>query len=383
MNKKIIALGLLLISFSTISAQEAKNKEKELADKVFASYQKGDLEQASEVGEKLVKLEKDSKDAFSYLNAVINLARIKREYYVALQNKLIGNQLSASEKRATAEKAVQNADDAELLFRQALELGEKSGNGRTAQTADIKRDLAWIISNHTYSGTKTVEKSRSRIDEAEALLLDSIALSEQTRGKDADETLFDALDAGDFYYKYVNFEKALPFYERFIQIFEQKHGTKQPDLVRALRPYANILFTTLQEQESAAAVKRIEEITQKPEAMPKGEIDLYLRSKDAVAYSAPIITEMNEKAEIFRNKLKAEGKTLNTGDISSMPRAVTVPVKIEIDETGKITKATAVTDDGKLRAEAEATVSKWIVRPFSYDGTSRKMRGILIYRKSS
>jgi tetratricopeptide (TPR) repeat protein len=381
MNRNFITLILVAILSTSIYAQEPKNEAKELTDKIFALYQKGDLEEAVKAGEKLVKLESHSRDSVSYVNAAVNLARIKRAYYVSLQNKLVSNQQSSVESREISEKANKNADDAELLFREVLEINEKNGKGQTAQTADIKKDLAWVVSNHTYSGKKTVDKSRSRIDEAEKLLLDSIALSEQTRGKDADETLFAVLDAGDFYYKYVNFEKALPFYERFIQTSEQKHGSNYPDLVVALRPYASILFTTFQEQEAAAVVKRIKSITNKKEPIPKGEINLHLRSKDAVAYSAPIIMEQNEKAENFRNKLKSEGRTLNTANISAMPRLLMIPVEIEIDETGKITKAVAKTNNDKLGTEAEAVVSKWTVRPFSYNGTVRKMRGVLYYRK--
>ncbi len=222
MNRNLITLILVAILSTCIHAQEPKNEAKELTDKIFALYQKGELEEAVKAGEKLVKLESNSKDSVSYVNAAINLARIKRAYYVSLQNKLISNQQSSIESREMSEKANKNADDAELLFREALEINEKNGKGQTAQTADIKKDLAWLVSNHTYSGKKTVDKSRSRIDEAEKLLLESIVLSEQTRGKGADETSFAVLDAGDFYYKYVNFEKALPFYERFIQTYEQK-----------------------------------------------------------------------------------------------------------------------------------------------------------------
>ncbi len=39
------------------------------------------------------------------------------------------------------------------------------------------------------------------------------------------------------------------------------------------------------------------------------------------------------------------------------------------------------TDNDKLGTEAQAAVSKWTVRPFSYNGTARKMRGVLYYRK--
>ena len=66
-----------------------------------------------------------------------------------------------------------------------------------------------------------------------------------------------------------------------------------------------------------------------------------------------------------------------------MPRNIVVPVEIEIDEAGKVTNAVAKTDNDKLGVEAESVVSKWAVRPFSYNGTARKMRGILIYRKAN
>ena len=66
----------------------------------------------------------------------------------------------------------------------------------------------------------------------------------------------------------------------------------------------------------------------------------------------------------------------------AMPRMIMVPVKVEIDENGKVIKAVAETNDAGLRAKAEAEVSKWTVRPFSYNGTTRKMRGILSYREA-
>jgi tetratricopeptide (TPR) repeat protein len=379
MKKFIIALSLTLCFIFPAAAQESKTEKQELTDRIFALYQKGDLEAAIDLGEKLVKMEKGSGEPVSRVNALVNLARIKRVYFVSLQNKLAGGKLSAPESKELREKATRNADEAEELFREALELNEKNGKEKTAQTADIKKDLAWLVSNHSYTGKKTVEKSRSRIDEAEKLLLDSIALGEQTRGREADETLFTVLDAGDFYYKYVNFEKALAFYERFIQSYGQKHGAEHADLVNALRPYASILFATFQEPESIAAIKRIEAITKKSEPLPAGEINLHLRSKESVAFSAPIIMEHNEKAELFRSRLKAQSGTLS---LNNMPRLIRIPVSVEVDETGKILKAAAKTNDDKLKNEAESVVAKWTVRPFSYNGTARKLRGTLIYFKS-
>lgn len=379
--KKIITIALLTIflAFAAIAQTDAKSEQQQLTDKIFALYQKGDFEEAIKLGEKLVKMEKDSKDSVSYVNALVNIARIKRAYFVALQNDLRGGGKNASEMRAMSEKMNRNADDAEELFREALEINAANGRGKTAQTADIKKDLAWIISNHSYSrGADTIDKSRSRIDEAEALLLDSIALSGQTRKSDADETLFIVLDAGNFYNKYANFEKALPFYERFINVYGQKYGANHPDLVAALRPFAAIMSATFQDAEAAAAVKRIEAITKKSEPALTGEINLYLRSKDAVSYSAPLLMEQNERSQAYRTLRRAQLGV----NASQFPEVVSVPVAIEVDETGKIVKAAAKTTDNKLKAEAETTVAKWTVRAFNYNGATRKMRGTLFYRKA-
>lgn len=389
MNRKVVIAGLMLVLAVSVFAQDLKTQKKELAEQIATLYQKGELEKAVQAGEKLVALEKDATGSSAYKIAVINLARIERDYYTALENKLTAdnklsrtadNKLSAADRKALADNVLRIGDDSERLFREALEINEKAGKGQTVQTADIKQNLAWIIYNHS-AGAKTIDGARARIDEAEKLYLDSIALNESLRGKDADETLFVARDIGDFYLNYVNFEKALSFYERFIQTYGQKHGENHPNLVAALRSYASILFTTMQDGEAAAAVKRIETIIQKKEPLPKGELDLYLRSKDAVAYSSPIFMEFNQKAETFRNKLKAEGKTLDDSNRAGMPRMIFVFVRVEVDETGKVTKAEAVHDNDRYRDEAEATVSKWTVRPFSYNGTAGKMRGILTYRK--
>jgi tetratricopeptide (TPR) repeat protein len=377
--KKIVTAGCLALCLVfSAAAQDAKNEKRELTDKIFALYQKGDFEEAIELGEKLVKLEKNAKDSASYVNAVVNLARLKRASFVAEQNRLRAEKLSISEFRAIAEKANRRANEAEELFREALDVNARNGRDKTAQTADVKKDLAWLITNHAYTGEKTVEKSRSRIDETERLLLDALALSEQTRSPDADETLFIALDAGDFYYRYVNFEKALPFYERFINVYGQKHGANHPDLVGALRPLAAILFATFQDAEASAAVKRIEAISKKSEPALTGEINLHLRSKDSVAYTAPLLTEQNERAQTYRNVRR----TQISSNLPQIPGIVSVPVAVEVDETGKNVRVAAKTDDEKLKNEAEATVAKWTVRPFSYNGTTRKMRGTLIYRKA-
>lgn len=379
MNKIVVGLALSLALALTLFAQTPPSATKDLTDKIDSLYQRGKLVEAIKVAESLVKLEKDSGDSSSYVNALINLGRLKRDYYVDLHNKATTSQINLAAKKETLETALKNADEAEALFRQALQLNETQGKEKTAQTADLKKDLASLIDNHP-SGAKTIAASRARIDEAEKLYLESIATNEQTRGAVAAETLRVVLDTGDFYFKYVNFEKALPLYERYLDNYEKVSTILPTEVVRALRPYAKILITTFQDQAATETLKEIETITQRPEERPAADLNLHLRSKDSVAFAFPVIQQFNKESEDFRNRVKLEGRT-PTNDRSGMPRMVFVPVKVEVDENGKISKAVADTNDKDLRAKAEAEVLKWTVRPFSYDGTARKMRGIMTYRE--
>jgi len=360
MFKTLSALLLAVFFFSgEIYAQDAAsaNEKKDLTVKAFNLFQKGRFDDAIDAGEKVVKLEKNSNqtDTSSYVNALLNLARMKREYYSFLQNKLKDGNLLVSEKIGSIKKSLANGEEAEKLFREAARLNETGGRGQTAQTADIKSDLAWLVYKYfQVEGKPSIDKSRSRIDEAEGLFLESLALNEQIRGKDADETLFVALAAGNFYFHYDNYEKALPFYERYIETAGRKHGKNYAGLVNALRPRAKIFSATFQASESIADVKRIEEITRQKEDLPRDDLVLHLRSKNSVAYGVRNAVNIKRGAE-------------------------RIPVKVTVDENGKVIEAIAETKNENLREKAEREILSWTVRPFSYNGTARKMRGYLVY----
>ena len=357
---KILASSAIafFILFGGVQAQEAAaNERKILTEKAYVLFQQGKLDDAIKIAEKIVKLEKNSNqtDTFSYVNALVNLARMKRDAFLLLRNKLVSGKIPPSEREAAREKMSEIAKEAEEYFRQALQLNESGKRTRTAQTADIKSDLAWLVYNYIPTdGKPSVANTRARIDEAEKLFVEAIALNDQIRGTEADETLFVVLGAGNFYLNYHNFEKALPYYERYLQTNEKTHGKNHPNLVNALRPYAKILFATFQDRESAAAVKRIEEISGQKENLPKDDLNFHLRSKDAVAFSMQKSTTSKKGFErIF--------------------------VKVVVDENGKVVEAVAETKDKKLGEKAEQEISKWTVRPFAYNNVTRKMRGYLYY----
>lgn len=369
----ILVLIFTLSSFSQDS--NLSEKRKELTAKVVNSLQGGKLDDAIEAGENLVKLEESikSSDTVSYTNALLNLARMKRDVFIILTDQSLNGKIESRNLSAANKKARESARQADDFYHHALQLNENGGRAETAQTADIKGELGWLIYNYA--------PSKQNIDVSEKFLLESIALNEKVRGKDAEQTLFEVLKAGDFYNQWDNYEKALPFYERYIQTIEKTQGRNSPTLVNALRPLAKILFTTFQEQEAQDVVKRIEEITKKSEEMPRPDLDFHLRSKDSVAMTMKLIPIYQEEMKNFRAMLKAQNRTLNSNNISQVSKLQRVLVNVEVDEEGKVTKAIADNDtkDKKLAQRAEKEVSKWFVRPFFYNGIKRKMRGELFY----
>lgn len=363
-----ISVVLILLFLSPAFSQATKE---DLTNQAYTLYQQGKFEKAVESAKKVVKLEKfsQSKDSVSYVNALINLARINQGYFIDLQNKAVDKSIIGREKIELYKKISQIAGETEKLLREIIQINESDGRAQTTQTADVKIELASLVQKYNPTTVPSVESSRGRIDEAEKLLAQSLLTNEQIRGKDDDKTLAVVLQSGDFYYKYVNFEKALPFYERYIETTEKTHGKNYPELADALRAYSSIMFTTFQDRKAADALEKIERITQKKEET-KADKYLNLRSKDAVAFSVHVSQSLNSN----RNLSITSGTNL-----TSRPKIIRVPVKVVIDENGKVIEAIAESDDEKLRARAEQEVVKWSVRPFSYQGNTQKMRGYLTY----
>jgi hypothetical protein len=133
-----------------------------------------------------------------------------------------------------------------------------------------------------------------------------------------------------------------------------------------MRPVAQILYATFREQEANDEILAIERITGKKEDLPLGKLDLHLRSKESVAFHVKA-SEMSQTKRQFAIGPPAQR------------RSVWVPVSVVVDLDGKIIEAAAETPDENLKQRAEKEILKWTVRPFSDNGTPRKLRGYLNY----
>lgn len=346
-------ISILLIAGSVFS----QTSSKEYTDQAYQFYQQGKFEKAIDSAEKVVKIEKSNQqtDSTSYVNALLNLARINQGYLIKLQNENENKEGSFSEKVEIYKRIARIASDTEKYLREIIKINEKDGRAQSVQNGNAKVELSILMQK--FNPEPSVQTSRSRIDEAEKLLTEALSTSEKVSGKDDDKTLEIVLQFGDFYNKYVNFEKALPFYERYIETAGRVNKI-YPDMENALRAYASIMSVTFQEEKAKETLEKIEKITKKKEEPKTKKVYLNLRSKDAVGVTS--------------NRPRSRE---NLGGLKS----TRVPVKVVVDENGKIIEAAAESDNEKIRKRAESEVSKWSVRPFSYQGTAHKMRGYLTF----
>jgi hypothetical protein len=195
------------------------------------------------------------------------------------------------------------------------------------------------------------EEIRPRIDEVELFYTQSIASHEKTLGKADGLTLRTYIEFADFYLKYVNFEKALPWYESYQTEIETKFGKDSKLLLKCLRPMARILTMSERQTEVAEIKQRINKLAGRTEEISP-TFNLTLRSKDL----------LNQHLN---------GKELKKGK--------TIIVDILVDETGKITEAIAKTNDKSDKQKAETETLKLTVRPFIYHAEARKMRGYFYF----
>lgn len=361
---------VLFALHSTFAQAPVNSETQKLSEEIAVLYQKGEFDKAISRAEKIVEIEKKSGSTQNYATAIVNLAILRKERFQLNLRKVRSSQIPAKERAALLNSKIlqKDGEEAERLLNQVIAIHQNELKTETPQLATAKNELAWLTYNYFDAGVdkddtaqeKTV-KSRSRIDEAEKYFTEALALREKLLGADHDETLVTVLNFGDFYSRYVNFEKALPYYERFLDSKEKRYGKTHKSLVPALRSYAEVLVTTNQDEKAAEAVKQISQITGQNETLPKADNNISLR-----------ITRP-ELARIQQIPVKEEARKRYKKQIS---------VRVTIDEQGKVSEAAAAIDDSKLKAKVEEFAQGVKYRAFVYDGTARKMRGYVTFSEA-
>jgi tetratricopeptide (TPR) repeat protein len=369
-NLLLLITCVLLTAQSGVSQTPSESETQKLNQEIAVLYQKGDFEKAISRAEKLVEISSESGNEQNLATATLNLAILRKERFQLNLNRVRSPQMPVREKAALVKSKILEEDGAaaEKLFNRVIEIHQNELKTDTPQLATAKNELAWITYNYFASGVdeddtaqeKTV-KARSRIDVAEKYFIEAQALREKLLGAEHDDTLMTILHFGDFYKQYVNFEKALPFYERYLEAKEKRYGKIHKDLVPALRSYTEILVTTSQEAKAAERVKQLQQITGENISTPKADENISLRitrSELARVQQIPI-------KEDIRKRYKKR-----------------IPIQITIDEEGKVSEAVARADNAKVKAKAEEFARGIKYRAFVYDDTPRKMRGVVYFSEA-
>ncbi len=240
--KKIISiiflcLFLIVPTFSQSDNSKNQNEINKLNQEILSLYQAGKLEQAIEIADKAVKIAKkdDSTDKFELAILSATSARLKKEMFQKVLQQMYAEQKSKEEYQKLRKELDGYAIDAEKDYEDAIKIFDDLKSD--SQQAAAKSQFAWILYKHPGKPQQKIitdPNKLERFEKAEKLYLESIDSYVKTLGQDSDSSLIASFDVAEFYLTWSKFEKAIPFYERFIKFFEKKYGSDQQSLVPAL-----------------------------------------------------------------------------------------------------------------------------------------------------
>lgn len=367
----VVAVTLLSIS---IKAQQPQTDPAALNQQIASLYQAGKFDDAIPLAERVAAIEKaKSPNTETYAMALTNLALLHKERMRRLQRQNESNTMAV--RQSVAPKIEKDADKAETNFREALDVYVRRNEGERLAAATVRNELGWLLNN--YLAPHRHGQARPRIDEAEKLFTEALAIQEKNTGADSDIVLSSVVNFGNFYMRWNNYEKALPFYERYVATVEKKYGPSARALVPALRGQLEVLVITMQDEEAKALAGRIAGITGRDEQVPNSMPRLGLRARkiEKVKSTRFIPSE-------FDNDMRGTfSYTVGAGGFSQMgvARFRQIMVKVVVDETGNVIEAKVDGSNVKNPEVAEAAAKASTFRPFVYNGVARKMRGAITY----
>jgi tetratricopeptide (TPR) repeat protein len=354
-------------------AQTSQPDSQALNQKAAELYSKGKFDDAIPILKNVVSNEKTAaKNSETHAIALMNLGVAHKE---RLRASIRRNEAARPEDvRVGYESMNEDAKEADEALRDSLEIYTKLGQGGGLSVALLKNELAWVLNN--FFPVAFRGGPRVRIDEAEKLYTESLAAQEKLSAPESDTTLRSVLGLGDFYMRWINFEKALPYYERYLAAIEKKLGSSSKALVPALRSLAELAIITDRTKEAEELTKRISAITGRPEPVPSTNPRLALRGRRIervkIARFAP--PEHLDDPSFLLSYAYGAGQVM-----MGRVRVKQVAVNILVDEEGNVIEASVVDRSLKEVDEIEKAARASKFRPFSYKGESRKMRGTLIY----
>ena len=376
LKQKLLLLVLLALfsnlkGFSQEKIQDTKNDSQEV---IVQRIKK--LDAAVKEAEKIATIRKNANSlSISYAVSLEKLSHLQKERLIYLRKQDTNFLLKNNKRQELYEASREAAIKYENTLREALDVYSKFNNGESLAAATLKIELA-LLTDILPIGFPSEEKQKELFAEREKLFTQALEIQEKLSGNESDITLNTILLLGNFYLKYVEFEKALELYERYLNIGEKKYGINNRNLVPALRGIGIILAKTDREAEADNIALRVSSITGKAEKYFASNVNLIGRATkiQKLFYAELFISDPvndNGLTSLARAETSASKVRIN----KSFKKIV---VNILVDENGNVIE-TKILGETKKTKEIEEAARATKFRPFIYKNVAGKMRGSIIY----
>ncbi len=370
-----VALILFTSLFLTVEllAQDKQPDLSAMNQRIAILYQQGKFDDAIPIAEKVVSAEKKvAKNSDAYALALANLAQLYKEKAKSIRSNL--GKFEPKNRFGALQASRDSAEKAKKYYREALNVQRSLNNEESVAAASSKTELAWIVYN--FLVTDSIRESRAQIDEAEKLYAEALVTEDKLSPASTDIELKTLQDYADFYMKYVNFEKALPLYEKYLTVAETKYGPKSRQSIPALRGLVNIYSFTARDNEARAILDQISGVTGKPENLEVKYLALTARSRGIAKVKADGFNDI-DLTDLDRS-FSASSARANQIVPPNQYKIKTLEVNILVSESGDVIEAKAA-GDSKYDKQVEEAAMASKFRPFVYNGTAQKLRGKVVF----
>jgi tetratricopeptide (TPR) repeat protein len=401
--------AVLILATGGLAQSEAQRLNARLSE----LYQKGDLDGAVSVAEEIVAIERKNSPVSkrNLTSALENLSQIKLDRVKRSMGELRSAETKPEKVPTILKTLRQDAAETETILREALELS--AGATDPSQGISLKTNLAWLLYNYVPtdpnssigfdkdSRDKLEMRDRSRYSDrfeaARTLYSDAVR---EARTGDASGSMAMAanFNLAEFEAAMGNFEAAIPIYVQVLADGERILGKSNPQLLAPYESFLKVLVAVGQQEQAFEVLSKIVKVSGKSAQYPKTLLNLTYRSEKPFAPSNSKRIEDDSRAMKETAELAGRGTVARTaaagGDIVGTSLSISthgrdfyetsdargvkvkkVPVRIEVDESGKVIAAEGLSTDRSLKGSAESAVREWRFRPFALDGKPAKLKG--------
>lgn len=401
-----IFILIMLLSLSIFAQANLQlNKYENLSEEIISAKSTKEIK---EVASKAEDIYKKSKKQFrnnpeELAKTTMDFALFRQNIFQVLNKALTNPKLLKSEGLNFLDLYKDNAEELENLLEETIKIYENNLKTENTQLATAKFELAKSIESYKLlrEDSSNWNKHLEKLNKVQNLYLDAFVLREKLLGENDDLILIAAYYVANSYLQSGDFEKALPFFEKYIAGVEEKYGQKSVDLLPALRTSAAIWRMIGRDEAVEKITGQISEITNEKEDLSEGFLPLSARSKsfkhDGInntlgqfSSSKPYgITGDGRTAAAdidsinsIRGRPESQPpnfKFIVPGGNSKFKSAKVIKTVITIDTEGNVSDAAAEINDSKIKEKVEKEVKKWEFKPFVYEGKAMEMKGVIYY----